>query len=119
LLSAHPIGLNPAAGDVSVGLDLQFPLQNKLRIDDIQIHAMARLSHVKVMDVAAGQELDGKAAITGTIVPAYFFNAMPGRLPVVGKLFSPEKGGEASLRRVLDWKNLSRIQSFRSIPLAP
>ena len=61
LLSAHPIGLNPAAGDVSVGLDLQFPLENKLRIDDIQIRALARLSHVKVTDVAAGQELDDGA----------------------------------------------------------
>ena len=35
----------------------------------------------------------GQAAITGTIVPAYFFNAMLGQLPLVGKLFSPEKGG--------------------------
>lgn len=31
--------------------------------------------------------------INGTIVPAYFFNALPGQLPLVGKLFSPEKGG--------------------------
>jgi hypothetical protein len=61
LLSAHPIGLNPAAGDVSVGLDLQFPLENKLRIGDIQIRALARLSHVKVTDVASGQELDDGA----------------------------------------------------------
>jgi hypothetical protein len=35
----------------------------------------------------------GQAAITGTIVPAYFFNSLPGQLPLVGKLFSPEKGG--------------------------
>ena len=28
----------------------------------------------------------------GTIVPAYFFNALPGRIPLIGKLFSPEKG---------------------------
>jgi hypothetical protein len=31
--------------------------------------------------------------MTGTIVPAYFFNSMLGQLPLVGKLFSPEKGG--------------------------
>ena len=31
--------------------------------------------------------------MTGTIVPAYFFNAMLGQLPLVGRLFSPEKGG--------------------------
>ena len=34
-----------------------------------------------------------QTAITGTIVPAYFFNSMLGQLPLVGKLFSPEKGG--------------------------
>jgi hypothetical protein len=32
-------------------------------------------------------------SMTGTIVPAYFFNSMLGQLPLVGKLFSPEKGG--------------------------
>ncbi|MFL5284152.1 MAG: AsmA-like C-terminal region-containing protein [Rhodopila sp.] len=35
----------------------------------------------------------GRISINGTIVPAYFFNAMLGRLPFVGKLFSPEEGG--------------------------
>jgi hypothetical protein len=33
------------------------------------------------------------ADVTGTIVPAYFFNELPGLIPVVGKFFSPEKGG--------------------------
>jgi hypothetical protein len=33
------------------------------------------------------------AAITGTVVPAYFFNQLLGDIPVVGKIFSPEKGG--------------------------
>ena len=31
--------------------------------------------------------------LSGTIVPAYFFNSLLGRLPIVGRLFSPEKGG--------------------------
>ena len=31
--------------------------------------------------------------LKGTIVPAYFFNALPGRVPLLGRLFSPEKGG--------------------------
>ncbi len=35
----------------------------------------------------------GQTSMTGTIVPAYFFNSMLGKLPLVGKLFSPEKGG--------------------------
>ena len=30
--------------------------------------------------------------LKGTIVPAYFFNALPGRVPLLGRLFSPEKG---------------------------
>ena len=33
------------------------------------------------------------ADVQGTIVPAYFFNSMLGRIPVLGTLFSPEKGG--------------------------
>ena len=31
--------------------------------------------------------------LQGTIVPAYFFNSLLGHLPVIGKYFSPEKGG--------------------------
>ncbi len=31
--------------------------------------------------------------LQGTVVPAYFFNSLPGRIPLLGKLFSPEKGG--------------------------
>jgi hypothetical protein len=33
------------------------------------------------------------AKVTGTIVPAYFFNQLLGKIPLVGKLFSPETGG--------------------------
>lgn len=33
------------------------------------------------------------ADLQGTIVPAYFFNSLLGRVPLVGKLFSPEHGG--------------------------
>ena len=42
----------------------------------------------------------GSVAVSGTIVPAYFFNSMLGQLPLVGKLFSPEKGG-GRVRRAL------------------
>ena len=35
----------------------------------------------------------GQVSLVGTIIPAYFFNSMLGQLPLVGKLFSPEKGG--------------------------
>jgi len=33
------------------------------------------------------------ANVTGTVVPAYFFNQLLGNLPLIGKVFSPEKGG--------------------------
>ena len=33
------------------------------------------------------------ANVTGTIVPAYFFNQLLGKIPLLGKLFSPETGG--------------------------
>lgn len=36
--------------------------------------------------------LSGWTSLAGTIVPAYFFNSILGQLPLVGKLFSPEKG---------------------------
>ena len=32
-------------------------------------------------------------AMEGTIVPAYFFNSLLGNVPLIGKLFSPERGG--------------------------
>ena len=33
------------------------------------------------------------ANISGTVVPAYFFNQLLADLPVIGRVFSPEKGG--------------------------
>jgi len=34
-----------------------------------------------------------EADLHGTIIPAYFFNALLGHVPLVGRLFSPERGG--------------------------
>ena len=62
LLSTHPIGLKTGGGDASAVLDLQFPLEDKLQIDDVQIHANAHLTKVRLPDVAAGQELDDGVA---------------------------------------------------------
>ncbi|MFT8242963.1 DUF3971 domain-containing protein [Roseomonas sp. BN140053] len=31
--------------------------------------------------------------LEGTIVPSYFLNSLPGRIPLLGRLFSPERGG--------------------------
>ncbi len=39
-------------------------------------------------------DLDRRLAnVQGTVVPAYFFNTALGNLPLIGRLFSPEKGG--------------------------
>jgi len=34
-----------------------------------------------------------RANLEGTVVPAYFFNTLLGWLPLIGSVFSPEKGG--------------------------
>jgi hypothetical protein len=34
-----------------------------------------------------------RISLEGTIVPAYFFNSLLGNIPLVGRLFSPERGG--------------------------
>ena len=36
---------------------------------------------------------DGRLELEGTIVPSYLLNSLPGRLPLVGRLFSAEPGG--------------------------
>ncbi len=36
---------------------------------------------------------DRQVDVQGTIVPAYFFNSLLGNIPLVGRLFSPERGG--------------------------
>jgi hypothetical protein len=61
LLSTHPIGLAPSGGNVSGTLDFQFPLENRLQIDDVQIHATARLVQIRVPAVVGGQDLDDGA----------------------------------------------------------
>lgn len=61
LLSSHPIALKTAGGDASARLDFQFPLEDKLEIDDVQIHADAHLSKVRLLDIAGGQNLDDGA----------------------------------------------------------
>ncbi len=40
------------------------------------------------VDMASGQ-----CDIVGTIVPAYFFNSLLGNIPLIGRLFSVERGG--------------------------
>jgi hypothetical protein len=59
LLSTHPIAVQIGDGDASATLDFQFPLENKLQMDDVQIQAAAHLTGVRLLDVAGGQDLNG------------------------------------------------------------
>jgi hypothetical protein len=59
LLSAHPISLKPSGGEVSGTLTFQFPLENKLQIDDVKIRAETHLTQVRIPSVVAGHTLDG------------------------------------------------------------
>jgi hypothetical protein len=61
LLSAHPIGLKTAGGDVSGMLAFQFPLENTLTMDDVAIHADAHVKRVRILDIAYGHDLDDGA----------------------------------------------------------
>ena len=48
------------------------------------------------LGITAQGELDlhqHTANLTGTVVPAYFFNQLLGDIPLIGRIFSPEKGG--------------------------
>jgi hypothetical protein len=48
------------------------------------------------LGVTAAGDIDLRrriANVKGTVVPAYFFNQLLGDLPIVGRIFSPEKGG--------------------------
>ncbi len=57
--------------------------------------ANARMSNASLGFTAKGIiDLDARILdLAGTVVPAYFFNSLLGRIPLLGRLFSPERGG--------------------------
>jgi hypothetical protein len=57
--------------------------------------ANARMSNASLGFTAKGViDLDTRVVdLAGTVVPAYFFNSLLGRIPLLGRLFSPERGG--------------------------
>jgi hypothetical protein len=63
--------------------------------DDVLELADARAFSTSLGLTAKGRiDIDDETAdLQGTIVPAYFFNSLLGNVPLVGRLFSPERGG--------------------------
>ena len=62
-------------------------------------HAL-ELNDARAFSPSLGLTAKGRLDLTaeridmqGTIVPAYFFNALLGNVPLIGRLFSPERGG--------------------------
>jgi len=58
------------------------------------------LSDARAFNASLGMTAKGKidlaghrCDVQGTIVPAYFFNSLLGAIPLLGQLFSPERGG--------------------------
>ncbi|HET6184711.1 MAG TPA: AsmA-like C-terminal region-containing protein [Acetobacteraceae bacterium] len=59
-----------------------------------------RLQDARAFNPSLGLTAEGtidlatkRMRLQGTIVPAYYLNTLPGRIPLIGRLFSPEKGG--------------------------
>jgi hypothetical protein len=62
--------------------------------------SVLELSEARAFSASLGMTAKGRvdlaadrADIDGTVVPAYFFNSLLGKVPLIGKLFSPETGG--------------------------
>ncbi len=63
---------------------------------DQVLHLASARAFSASLGITAQGDLDlhqRTADVTGTVVPAYFFNQLLGDLPLVGRIFSPEKGG--------------------------
>ncbi len=63
---------------------------------DQVLHLASARAFSSSLGITAQGDLDLRqrtADMTGTVVPAYFFNQLLGDLPLVGRIFSPEKGG--------------------------
>ena len=70
-------------------------LASPFHLDGSVLHVSDARAYSASLGLTATGSLDfdrSMVDLKGTIVPAYFFNALPGRLPLLGRLFSPEKG---------------------------
>jgi len=58
LLDKHPIPGRDPSGQTSLKLHVQLPLDDKVKIEDVTIHAQAHLTDAHLADVVAGRDLD-------------------------------------------------------------
>ena len=66
----------------------------RLSDDILELHDARAFSPSLGMTAKGRLDLAREAFdMQGTIVPAYFFNSLLGNVPLVGRLFSPERGG--------------------------
>jgi len=71
-------------------------LSAPFNIDGSVINVQHAQTSSSSLGMTAQGSLDFRHAtmdLQGTIVPAYFFNTLPGRMPLIGHLLSPEPGG--------------------------
>ncbi|MCQ8241097.1 AsmA-like C-terminal region-containing protein [Rhizosaccharibacter radicis] len=76
-----------------LGVD-RVSLPFRLRDEVLTLHD--GVAHSAALGVTAGGTIDLQRRtldLKGTVVPAWAVNQLPGRLPLVGHLFSPERGG--------------------------
>ncbi len=83
--------------DVMRGPGLAFAkLEAPFRLTDGKLEVTDARAFSPSLGLTAMGQIDfneSQANLQGTIVPAYFFNSLLGNVPVVGRLFSPERGG--------------------------
>jgi len=63
LLSAHPIPLNQPTGSVTGHLTVQLPLEDKVDLDSVAIHAATKITDAHLSGLLAGRDLD-RGALT-------------------------------------------------------
>jgi hypothetical protein len=74
------------------------PLTGLAQVDDSRLEDVPLLGKLlpSSLGLTAQGNVDmsaGRVSMNGTVVPAYALNSALGRIPFVGKIFSPEKGG--------------------------
>jgi len=83
--------------DVMRGPGLAFAkLEAPFRLTDGKLELTDARAFSPSLGLTAKGKIDfdaSRADLQGTIVPAYFFNSLLGNMPLVGRLFSPERGG--------------------------